>query len=59
MVSLYAFAISNMVLDSIIFAIPMVVYLRPGIGRRQIVALGSLFTLGSMYVLHTCGEAVY
>ena len=56
MISMYCFAVSNMVLDTIIFAIPMAVYLRPGTSRRQILALGALFTLGSVYVKVCCQE---
>ncbi|PVH94605.1 hypothetical protein DM02DRAFT_477858, partial [Periconia macrospinosa] len=49
--ALYGFAASNMGLDVIIFAIPMSVYFRPGIGRREITALTALFALGSLVVL--------
>jgi len=52
MISMYCFAVSNMVLDTIIFAIPMAVYLRPGISRQKVLALGALFTLGSVYAQH-------
>ncbi|CAI6342283.1 unnamed protein product [Periconia digitata] len=49
--ALYGFAATNMILDVIIFAIPMSVYWKPGIGRREIVALTALFALGSIVVL--------
>lgn len=52
MFATYAFSVSNMVLDTIIFAIPIAVYLKPGVSRRQMLALGGLFTLGSVYAQH-------
>jgi hypothetical protein len=40
-----------MVLDTIIFTVPMAVYLKPGISKKQIITLGALFTMGSVVVL--------
>jgi hypothetical protein len=47
-VSLYALAASNMILDMIIFSIPIAVYLRPGANRGSVVPFLALFSLGAM-----------
>ncbi|KAJ4351736.1 uncharacterized protein N0V89_007079 [Didymosphaeria variabile] len=46
-----AFAATNMMLDTIIFIIPMMLYFGPGLGSRQVLAIISLFTLGSTVLL--------
>lgn len=43
-----AFAATNMMLDTIIFFIPIMLYFRPGLGSRQVLAIIALFTLGSV-----------
>lgn len=43
-----SFAATNMILDTIIFLIPMAVYFRPGISGKEIFALLALFSLGSL-----------
>lgn len=48
MFAFVAFAASNMCLDTIIFAIPMVVYFRADISKRQVLSLTGLFALGSV-----------
>ncbi|KAF1966066.1 hypothetical protein BU23DRAFT_603768 [Bimuria novae-zelandiae CBS 107.79] len=45
------FAASNMTLDTIIFFIPVTLYLNPGIATKQAVALITLFLLGSIVLL--------
>ncbi|KAJ4301415.1 hypothetical protein N0V90_003507 [Kalmusia sp. IMI 367209] len=45
------FAASNMVLDTIIFLIPIALYIKPGLDSRQVLALVSLFSLGSIVLL--------
>lgn len=40
-----------MAFDIAIFLIPMVEYIKLGLGRKQVVALTGLFTLGSVYVV--------
>lgn len=51
LMAMYAFAASNMTLDVIIFAIPITIYVRPGLKRRDILALTALFLLGAVVVL--------
>ncbi|KAF2645529.1 hypothetical protein P280DRAFT_503661 [Massarina eburnea CBS 473.64] len=48
---MYAFGGSNMFLDTAIFIIPMTMYFRKGIGKKEILALTALFLLGSVVVL--------
>jgi hypothetical protein len=47
-VVLFTFASTNMFLDVVIFAIPLTEYFRPGLRRKQILAMTGLFFLGSM-----------
>jgi hypothetical protein len=47
-VSWVGFAASNMFFDLAIFLIPMAEYMKPGLGRKQVLAMTGLFTLGSM-----------
>ncbi|KAF1955829.1 hypothetical protein CC80DRAFT_79793 [Byssothecium circinans] len=51
MTFMYAFGGSNMVLDTIIFILPMTMYFRKGISRKEILALSCLFTLGFVVVI--------
>jgi hypothetical protein len=46
--TLFTFAGTNMFFDIVIFAIPLSEYLRPGLRKKQILAMTGLFTLGSM-----------
>jgi hypothetical protein len=48
--SFIIFAATNMAFDTIIFFLPMVEYIKMGLGRKQVMALIGLFTLGSVYV---------
>jgi hypothetical protein len=50
-VVLFTFASTNMFLDVVIFAIPLTEYFRPGLRRKQILAMTGLFFLGSIVVL--------
>jgi hypothetical protein len=43
-----AFAATNMMLDMIIFFIPITLYFKPATGPRQVLALITLFSLGSV-----------
>jgi len=43
-----AFSASNMALDTIVFAIPVAIYFKPGISRKEFFALFALFSLGAM-----------
>jgi hypothetical protein len=47
-VTLLVFAGTNMFFDVVIFAIPLTEYFRPGLRRKQILAMTGLFFLGSM-----------
>ncbi|KAF2792206.1 hypothetical protein K505DRAFT_418599 [Melanomma pulvis-pyrius CBS 109.77] len=49
--SFISFAAMNMAFDIAIFLIPMVEYVKLGLGRKQVVALTGLLTLGSVVVL--------
>jgi hypothetical protein len=48
--TLFAFAGTNMGLDILIFLLPITEYFRPGLVRRQLLAMTGLFAVGSMYV---------
>lgn len=43
-----SFGASNMVIDTIIFLIPLTVYFRDGLNKKQVFAFLGLFTLGSV-----------
>jgi hypothetical protein len=47
-VVLFTFAGTNMFFDVVIFAIPLTEYFRPGLRRKQVLAMTGLFFLGSM-----------
>jgi hypothetical protein len=47
-VTLFTFAGTNMFFDVVIFAIPLTEYFRPGLRRKQVIAMTGLFFLGSM-----------
>jgi hypothetical protein len=54
------FASSNMFLDIVVFLIPLTEYLKPGLRRKQILAMTGLFILGAMLVLlHSPIQASY
>jgi hypothetical protein len=46
--TLFAFSGSNMTLDLAIFIVPLTEYFKPGLKRKQILAMTGLFSLGSM-----------
>ncbi|KAF2844654.1 hypothetical protein T440DRAFT_314210 [Plenodomus tracheiphilus IPT5] len=46
-----SFAITNMVLDIAIFAVPLSEYFKRNLGREQLLAMTGLFSLGSIVVL--------
>jgi hypothetical protein len=46
--TLFAFSGSNMLLDLAVFLIPLTEYFRPGLKRKQVIAMTALFVLGSM-----------
>ncbi|KAH7398178.1 hypothetical protein BKA66DRAFT_407290 [Pyrenochaeta sp. MPI-SDFR-AT-0127] len=47
-----AFAGTNMFFDIAVFAVPLTEYFRPGLMRKQILAMTGLFSLGSMQVMN-------
>lgn len=49
--TLFIFAGTNMFLDIVIFMIPLTEYLRPGLRKKQIIAMTGLFAMGSLVVL--------
>jgi hypothetical protein len=48
--TLFAFSGSNMVLDVAIFLLPLTEYFRPGLKRKQVLAMTGLFAFGFMQV---------
>jgi hypothetical protein len=46
--TLFAFSGSNMILDLAVFLIPLTEYFRPGLKRKQVLAMTALFVLASM-----------
>jgi hypothetical protein len=46
--ALFAFSGSNMVLDLAIFLVPLTEYFRPGLDRKQVLAMTGLFGFGVM-----------
>jgi hypothetical protein len=48
--TLFAFSGSNMFLDLAIFLVPLTVYFKPDLKRKQVLAMTALFVLGSMQV---------
>jgi hypothetical protein len=46
--TLFAFSGSNMILDVAIFLVPLTEYLKPGLKRKQVLAMTGLFGLGAM-----------
>ncbi|KAL5113419.1 hypothetical protein ACEQ8H_008716 [Pleosporales sp. CAS-2024a] len=48
---LFAFSGSNMAFDIAIFVIPLTEYFKPGLKRKQILAMTGLFALGSIVIL--------
>jgi hypothetical protein len=46
--TLFAFSGSNMIFDVAIFLIPLTEYFKPGLRRKQILAMTGLFALGSV-----------
>jgi hypothetical protein len=46
--SLFAFSGSNMALDLVIFLVPLTEYSRPGLDRKQVLAMTGLFGFGVM-----------
>ncbi|KAJ8118369.1 hypothetical protein OPT61_g647 [Boeremia exigua] len=49
--TLILFAATNMFFDIVIFLIPLTEYFRPGLRKKQILAMTGLFTMGSVVVL--------
>lgn len=49
--TLLLFASTNMFFDIVIFLIPLTEFFRPGLRKKQIVAMAGLFTMGSIVVL--------
>lgn len=49
--TLFTFAGTNMLFDIVIFMIPLTEFFRPGLKRKQILAMIGLFTMGSIVVL--------
>jgi hypothetical protein len=46
--TLFAFSGSNMILDLAIFLVPLTEYFRPGLQRKQVLAMTGLFAFGFM-----------
>jgi hypothetical protein len=46
--TLFAFSGSNMIFDVAVFLVPLTEYFRPGLKRKQILAMTGLFAFGSM-----------
>ncbi|KAH7128150.1 hypothetical protein B0J11DRAFT_430864 [Dendryphion nanum] len=51
MAAFTSFAATNMAFDTIIFLIPLTKYFKPGLGRKEYLALTALFSLGSIVVI--------
>ncbi|KAF2115940.1 hypothetical protein BDV96DRAFT_599480 [Lophiotrema nucula] len=51
MAAFVSFAATNMFFDTAIFLVPMAEYLKPGLRRKEVLALSGLFILGSIVVL--------
>jgi hypothetical protein len=49
--TLFAFAGTNMFFDIVIFAIPLTEYFRPGLRKKQLLAMTGLFAVGLLVVL--------
>lgn len=49
--TLFIFAGTNMFFDIVIFVIPLTEYFRPGLRKKQILAMSGLFAMGSLVVL--------
>lgn len=49
--TLFVFAGTNMFFDIVIFMIPLTEYFRPGLRKKQILAMTGLFAMGSVVVL--------
>jgi hypothetical protein len=49
--TLFVFAGTNMFFDIVIFLIPLTEYFRPGLKKKQILAMTGLFAMGSLVVL--------
>lgn len=49
--TLFLFAGTNMFFDIVIFMIPLTEYFRPGLRKKQILAMSGLFAIGSLVVL--------
>lgn len=49
--TLFTFAGTNMFFDIVIFMIPLTEYFRPGLRKKQILAMTGLFAMGSLVVL--------
>ena len=50
-ITLYTFAGTNMFFDIVIFMLPLTEYFRPGLRKRQILAMTGLFAMGLVVVL--------
>lgn len=46
--TLFAFSGSNMILDIAIFILPLTEFFKPGLNRKQVLAMTGLFAFGSM-----------
>lgn len=46
--TLFAFSGSNMILDVAIFLLPLTEFFKPGLNRKQVLAMTGLFAFGSM-----------
>ncbi|KAH7394995.1 hypothetical protein DE146DRAFT_67684 [Phaeosphaeria sp. MPI-PUGE-AT-0046c] len=49
--TLFAFSGSNMILDVAIFLVPLTEFLKPGLNRKQALAMTGLFTFGSLVIM--------
>ncbi|KAF2631046.1 hypothetical protein BU25DRAFT_333936 [Macroventuria anomochaeta] len=49
--TLFIFAGTNMFFDAVIFMIPLTEYFRPGLRKKQVLAMTGLFAMGSLVVL--------
>ncbi|KAF9694587.1 hypothetical protein EKO04_007436 [Ascochyta lentis] len=49
--TLFIFAGTNMFFDIVIFMVPLTEYFRPGLRRKQVLAMTGLFIMGSLVVL--------
>ncbi|EAT78609.1 hypothetical protein HBI56_172300 [Parastagonospora nodorum] len=49
--TLFAFSGSNMIFDVAVFLVPLTEYFRPGLKRKQILAMTGLFAFGSIVLL--------